>query len=295
MNIAAQKGIALIMVLWITILITVTSGAFALMARTDQLEANALLSGTQARLTAEAGIHLMAVALRDTDDFTRPIADGRSYMQDIDGVLLEIKVIDERGKLDINSADEPTLYNLFVNNGIEPSEAELLAAAVLDWRDTDEVERVNGAELEAYEAAGLPVGPANRPFIMTDELLQVLGMNYGLYQLIEPGVTVYSRAGMPDLAFAPVEALMAVPDITPDEAREFVTMRNEQEPGNVQGIALPNGQVIVAQGRGVTYSIQAKATMPNGVWEQIEATIRLGGSPTGMPFRVLRWREGFHY
>ena len=33
----------------------------------------------------------------------------------------------------------------------------------------------------------------------------------------------------------------------------------------------------------------------NGVWEQIEATIRLGGSPTGQPYRVLRWKEGFHY
>lgn len=294
MNRASQSGVALVLVLWITVLLTITSGAYALMARMDQLEANTLLSGTQARMTAEAGIHLMAVALRDPDDLTRPIADGRIYEQAIDGVLLELSVTDERGKLDINAANEDTLVTLFGNNGLDSEQAALLAAAVLDWRDTDEVERVNGAEWDTYMAAGLTVGPANRPFMMVDELLQVLGMSYELYRRIEPGISVYSRASMPDPAYAPAEALLAVPDITLEEAQTFITERTALEPGDTQGVALPDGQLAVAQGRGLTYSIHAKATMPNGVWEQVEATIRLGGSHTGLPFRVLRWREGFH-
>lgn len=295
MNRASQSGVALVLVLWITVLLTITSGAYALMARMDQLEANTLLSGTQARMTAEAGIHLMAVALRDTDDLARPIADGRIYEQVIDGVLLEVSVTDERGKLDINAASEDTLVTLFGNNGLDPEQAALLAAAVLDWRDADEVERVNGAEWDTYIAAGLQVGPANRPFMMVDELLQVLGMSYELYRRIEPGISVYSRASSPDLAYAPAEALLTVPDITPEEAQNFITERSALEPGDTQGVALPDGQLVVAKGRGLTYSIHAKATMPNGVWEQVEATILLGGSHTGVPFRVLRWREGFHH
>jgi len=292
---ARQKGIALIMVLWIVVLVTITSGAYALMARMDQLEANSLLSGTQAKLIAEAGIHLTAVMMRDPDDLTRLVADGRSYQQMLDGVLLEIEITDERGKLDINTADELTLMTLFNNHGLELEQAEFLAAAVMDWRDPDEVERVNGAELDAYEAAGLEVGPANRPFMMVDEILQVLGMPYELYQKIEPGITVFSRSTTPDPAYAPVEALLALPEINVEEAAQFVEERNRQEPGNSDGVALPDGQVIMAQGRGLTYSIVAKATMPNGVWERLEATIRLGGSPAGEPFRVLRWREGFHH
>lgn len=295
MNRTSQSGVALVLVLWITVLLTITSGAYALMARMDQLEANALLSGTQARMTAEAGIHLMAVALRDTDDLARPIADGRIYEQVVDGVLLEVSVTDERGKLDINAANEDTLVTLFGNNGLDSEQAALLAAAVLDWRDADEVERVNGAEWDTYMAAGLPVGPANRPFMMVDELLQVLGMSYELYRRIEPGISVYSRASNPDPAYAPAEALLAMPDMTPEDAQNFITERTALEPGDTQGVALPDGQTAVAQGRGLTYSIHAKATMPNGVWEQVEATIRLGGSHTGLPFRVLRWREGFHH
>jgi general secretion pathway protein K len=290
-----QKGLALVLVLWILVLVTVTSGAYALMARMDQLEANALLSGTQARLSAEAAIDLMAVALRDPDDSSRPIADGRPYYLAVGGSEVEVRITDERGKLDLNVAEEDTLFTLFVNNGLSPSEAGLLAARVLDWRDPDELERVNGAELDAYLDAGLEVGPANRSFMMAAELLQVLGMPYELYQRLEPGITVYSGAKIPDLSFANPQALLAIEEITPEEAQEFVDERRSLDPESLNGLSLPNGRTAMARVRGLTYSIEAKATMPNGVWEKLEATIRLGGTRDGRPYSILRWREGFHY
>ena len=291
----SQRGIALVLVLWVLLLLTIITGSFALMARMDRLEANSLLSGTQARFSAEAAINLAVLALRDPDDESRMRADGRIYQQEIDGILVEVSAIDERGKLDINATEEITLSNMFIGHGMELDAAEMLAAAVLDWRDEDELERVNGAEEDAYFAAGLQIGPANRPFMMTEELLQVIGMSYDLYRKLEPGITVFSRAGEPDPAFAPVEALMAMPDITYDEAVNFVQERNSQQPGESLGTELPNGIVVMEQGRGVTYSITARATMPNGVWEQLQATIRLGGTRSGSPYRVLRWREGFQY
>lgn len=294
-RIKSQRGIALVLVLWVLLLLTIITGSFALMARMDRLEANALLSGTQARFSAEAAINLAVLALRDPEDETRMLADGRIYSWVIDGIAVEVSAIDERGKLDINATDELTMVNLFSGHGIEPGDAEVLAAAVMDWRDEDKLERVNGAEEDAYFAAGLEVGPANRPFMMTEELLQVIGMPYELFRKLEPGITVFSRTSQPNAAFAPVEALMALPDITYDEAVNFVAERNARQPGESLGTELPNGIVVMAQGRGVTYSIRARATMPNGIWEQLEATIRLGGNRSGNPYRVLRWREGFQY
>lgn len=295
MNQRRQQGIALILVLWVLILVTVTTGAYALMARMDQLEANQLLAGTQAKLWAEAGLNLAALALREPEQELRIIADGRIYATEFDGVLVEVAAHDERGRLDINAADEVTLATFFTNHGMDAGDSAYLAAAVLDWRDPDDAERVNGAEWETYEAEGYALGPANRNFMMVEELLQVIGMPYELFRQMEPGLTVFSRTDLPDLAYAGVEAMMAIPDITREEALNFIEQRHSQDLENMLSITLPNGQSIVAQGRGVTYSIQVKATMPNGVWEQIEATIRLGGSPTGRPYRVLRWREGFHY
>jgi general secretion pathway protein K len=289
----SQRGIALVLVLWVLLLLTIITASFSLMARMDRLEANTLLSGTQARLSAEAAINLAVLALRDPEDETRMMADGRVYQTEIDGILVEVSAIDERGKLDINATDELTLANLFTGHGMNFDDAEVLAAAILDWRDVDEMERVNGAEEDAYFASGLEIGPANRPFMMTEELLQVIGMQYELYRLLEPGLTVFSRGAKPNPAFAPVEALMALPDITYEEAVNFVAERNSQQPGDSLGTELPNGVVVMEQGRGNTYSIQAKATMPNGVWEQLQVTIRIGGNSVGNPYRVLRWREGF--
>ena len=62
-RINSQHGIALVLVLWVLLLLTIITGSFALMARMDRLEANALLSGTQARLSAESAINLAVLAL----------------------------------------------------------------------------------------------------------------------------------------------------------------------------------------------------------------------------------------
>ena len=289
-----QSGVALVMVLWILLLVTVSTGAYTLMARMDVLEAHTVLWTTRARLAAEAGMNLAVLSLRDPDEFTRWVPDGRPYELLFQDATLEIKVTDERGKLDINGITEPALQQLFLNNELDADQANYLAAAIKDWNDKDELERPNGAEEESYLASGLSVGPGNRSFVMVEELLQVLGMSWELFQKIEPGLTVYSEAAAPDPAYAPVEALLALPDMTLDDALNFVEERNSQDATGGVGTALPNGQIAMARGRGLTYSIQAKATLPNGVWDQVEATIRLGGNPDGRPFRILRWREGFH-
>jgi len=292
---ARQGGVALVLVLWILLLVTISTGAYTLMARMDQLEAHTVLSSTRARMAAEAGLNLAVLSLRDPDELTRLVPDGRPYLMDFQGIAVEVQVTDERGKLDVNAADEPTLVNLMTGHGLDADAAELLAAAIKDWSDTDEMERANGAELEAYEAAGLAVGPGNRSFIMTEELLQVLGMSWELYIRMEPGLSVYSESGLPDPAFAPVEALLALPDITREDAANFVQTRQSDDAAGGAGTALPNGQIAMARGRGLTYSILAKAKLPNGIWDQVEATVRLGGGTDGLPYRILRWREGFHH
>ena len=281
-------------VLWILLLVTISTGAYTLMARMDQLEAHTVISSTRARMAAESGINLALLSLRDPDELSRLIPDGRPYTFQVQDVLVEVEMIDERGKVDINSMNELTLIQLLTAHGMAEDDAAYLAAAILDWIDEDEMDRVNGAELPAYESAGLAVGPGNRRFLMIEEILQVLGMSWDLYKKIEPGLTVFSESGMPDAAFAPMEALLAIPEMTEADALNFIEQRQSEDAATGVGTTLPNGQVAVARGRGLTYSVLAKATLPNGIWDQIEATIRLGGSADGRPYTVLRWREGFH-
>jgi general secretion pathway protein K len=292
---AKQSGVALVMVLWVLLLITITTSAFTLMARMDSLEAHTVLWGTKARLAAEAGMNIAILSLRDPDELTRLIPDGRPFIVPYLDARIEVMVTDERGKVNINTAGELELLQLFLANGLEEDQAETLAAAVLDWIDSDELARPNGAELPEYEAAGYQVGPGNRSFVMVEELLQVLGLPWELFQKIQPGLTVWTDGGLPNPAYAPVEALLALPDMTQELAEEFVQERHSLESLSELDLALPSGQLAIAQGEGLTYSIVARATLPNGIWDQIEATIRLGGNENGQPFRIMHWREGFHH
>ena len=291
---ARQRGVALVLVLWILLLVTISTGAYTLTARMDQLEAHSILGGTRARLAAEAGINLAVLGLRDPDETTRLVPDGRPYTVQYEDMLVEVQVTDERGKLDVNAAEEPVLVDLLTANGLDAASAEQLAAAIKDWADSDEVERANGAEADAYGFAGLAIGPGNRAFVMPEELLQVLGMSWDLYTRIAPAISVHSGAGVPDPAYAPAAALLALPGMTPESAADFVAQRHAAESLNELDLVLPGGEVAMARGRGLTYSILAKATLPNGVWDQVEATVRLGANSNGRPYTVLRWREGTH-
>jgi general secretion pathway protein K len=290
-----QQGVALVIVLWVLLLVTITTSAFTLMARMDSLEAHTILWSTKARLAAEAGLNIAVLSLRDPDETLRLIPDGRPFLVQFQDARVEVLVTDERGKLNINSATDAELRQLFFANGLEQEQADLLTDAILDWTDIDELTRPNGAELPEYESAGYQVGPGNRSFVMVEELLQVIGLPWELYQQIEPGLTVWSDSRAVNPAYAPAEALLALPDMTRELADEFVQARHELESLNDLNLALPSGQVAMAQGRGLTYSIVAKATLPNGIWDQIEATIRLGGNEDGQPFRIMHWREGFHH
>jgi len=290
-----QRGVALVIVLWIMLLITISTSAFTLMARMDSLEAHTILWSTKARLAAEAGMNIAVLSLRDPVEETRLIPDGRPFLVQYRDARVEVMVTDERGKLNINKAGDLQLLQLFLANGLEEEQAALLTGAILDWVDIDELTRPDGAELPEYETAGFQVGPGNRAFIMVEELLQVIGMPWELYQKIQPGLTVWTENAVPNPAYAPVEAMLALPDMTQELAQEFVQERHGLETLADLSLDLPSGQVAMAQGRGLTYSIVAKATLPNGVWDQIEATIRLGGNENGQPFRVMHWREGFHH
>jgi general secretion pathway protein K len=50
--------------------------------------------------------------------------------------------------------------------------------------------------------------------------------------------------------------------------------------------------LVVTAGSG-TYSIAARARLPNGAWTELDTAVRLGGVPvSGLAFSILRWQDG---
>jgi general secretion pathway protein K len=290
---STQRGVAFIIVLWVIALMSILLGSFAVLARTENLQARYLFDSTAARYVAEAGLHRAVYELRNSDPLTRWVADGRPYEFEFDGAKIELRMTDDSGKIDINVADNVMLKALFQASGIEELRAEELADAIVDWRDPDDLAGVHGAEESDYKSADLKYSPRNAPFETVSEIQQVLGMDYDTYHLIEKAITLYSGRNQPSPAYAPLEVLRAMPGMTEEQAQMLLTQRQAVPPGMPYNITMPDGTPVMAEGGGLTYSIESRATLPNGASTRLEATIRLGGQGVGgRPFVVLRWRDG---
>lgn len=129
-------------------------------------------------------------------------------------------------RLNINEVGEEALRNFLVGGlGIDYREADNLTQAILDWRDDDDLPRINGGEREQYLEEGLAVLPANRAFADVAELRHVLGMTPELFALAEQYVTVIG-SGRINLNAAPEPVLFAVPGFTHAAVASMLQLRS---------------------------------------------------------------------
>jgi len=289
-----QRGVAMILVIWVIALMAVLLGSFALIARTENLQSRHMFDTTAARYAAEAGLERAIFELRRPDPAQRWAGDGRPYEFQFDNALVHVELTDESGKIDINSAGDDILQQLFISQGMALDQAAQLSDAIQDWRDPDDIARPHGAEQSEYKSAGLSYVPRNAPYQTVSEVQQVLGMNYEIYSRIEPAITIYAGGAEPNAAYANKQALMALPGMTSELADQIIAQRQQIPAGQVgvTGLTTPNGLPIVANGGGNTYTVKSRATLPNGASAVLDASIRLGGVGTsGKPYTVLRWRD----
>lgn len=285
-----QRGIALVLVLWLAVLITLVVSSFALVARTEAVQSRVLFDRTQAQLLAMAGVHRAVYEQRRPNIDERWRTDGRPYRFVHEGAEVEVRITDESGKVDINAANPDMLAALLEAAGVETDAIDAMVDAILDWRDPDDLVSPNGAEDEDYEAAGYAYGARDGPFITPGELQQVMGVGYELYTALEPAITVYSGLGTPRPEFAPPEVLRAL-GMTPEEVQGFVDQREQTLDLDVPLPMLPDGTEPVTRVGSATFTVNSRATLANGTSAALEVTLRLGGGVGERPFRILNWKR----
>ena len=284
-----MSGAALLLVLWLIVLMTGLVGSFALLARVEGLQGRALTRGLVAENAARAGIEyaLTRVALSDPRRQWR--ADGRPYRWRFAGAEIEVRLVDEDGKLDLNQADVPLLGALLRAVGVDQGQADRLAAAIADWRDTDQLSQpAGGGEDPDYANAGLPYGAKDAELESIAELQQVLGFTPAIYARLEPHVTVFSGRARPDPAFASAEVL----DALGMNGQDVIAQRRRWNPASGQPAGLGGSDPRSASASG-TYSIHSRAQLTDGRVAILRVVVRAGGSAIpGTAYTALRWEEG---
>jgi general secretion pathway protein K len=287
-----ERGIALVLVIWLVTLLLVIAGSFTYAMRTD-----ARASRNAAAIARGEALAQGAIA-RALMELFKPPGSPEGWRRDgslrgwaFDGTPVAVRLSDESAKIDVNTANPELLKGLFRYAGLSEEEAVRLLDAVLDWRDPDSLRRPFGAEEAEYAQAGLKGLPANFPFQSTEELQLVLGMRPEVFQRIAPMITVYSRQPGVNPHLASRNALLTIPGVTPEQVDLYL---GERERARGEGRALP---VFTAAGAYATYAqatsvtVRAEVQLERGITVRREAVAVLTPQFPRRPWTLLAWRE----
>jgi len=290
----SERGIALVLVLWVLVLLTVMSASFSLsMRRESEIVRNAK-DRAEAVAIADAGIHYAMLMLVQPQLDKRWRGDGTVYEIPFGQGRVRVQLYEEVGKFDINNAQDSALLSLLESLDISYNEAASLVDVILDWRDGDVFTRPNGAEEKEYRDAGLYYGPRNRPFQALEEMQLLLGFPPGLYEKLEPLITVYSGQAGIDPTKSSEQALKALPAVNEQMIDNYLEQRTESALNNLPAPPFPaHVEGAVAGGdTGSTYSVRSECQLPNGGKAVVNAVIRRGAK-NNSPFDFLEWKRSF--
>ncbi|HIJ70487.1 MAG TPA: hypothetical protein HPP87_03890 [Planctomycetes bacterium] len=174
---SAKLGLVLVCVMWVVVLLSVIMTTVAHTSRLDTRISLASAEKMRCKWACRAGVETVIAVLNDdfatnySDSFDDLWAGSPADFNDVplDGCSFTVEVIDEAGKLNINTATKEQLMEL-------ANMTEEIADSILDWRDGDDNIREGGAEAGYY--VNLPYGYRNRNgnFRTIREMLLVKGV-----------------------------------------------------------------------------------------------------------------------
>jgi general secretion pathway protein K len=229
----------------------------------------------KARAAVETGLSFAILQLLAEDLATAWPIDGTVDQILFDDMQIRIAIRDATGLIDLNAAGPDLLHALTTALNVDKEREQRVVAAILDWRDKDDIKHRGGAEDSDYASRGYPWTARNGVFSSVEELRYVMGMTQQLFSEMAPFVTVYSGQAGINLEFAAPFLLNAMQG-------QVVMSAAIQRPRN-------SGQTVSAAGSG-TYHIYVSTTNIESVGASAEIVIRTSAG-SDRPYQVLYWRD----
>ena len=162
-----NRGFALLVVIMVLLLASFLASQLSLDVRTEQRLAANAKERYRAAILAEAGFNIALFRVMDKpidleaeSEYGR-LVPGRQYIHPLKGGQVKYHAVNESGKIDLNAGD-PKLLELFLQyRKLSLMQATVVLDALQDWRDPDNLLRLNGAEQEYYMNLPAPYIPRN--------------------------------------------------------------------------------------------------------------------------------------
>lgn len=270
-----QRGMALIMVLWLVTLLGIIASGHARNVHTETRLAARYIEVAAARALTEAGIQHAILELLVADQVNPTPVDGTVGQINFNGSEIRIAIRDATGLVDLNTAGPALLTSLVATLNIDHDTQQKIVAAILDWRDGDDLLHLDGAEDSDYLSAGHAWSARDGAFSSIEELRYVMGMTQLRFSELAPFVTVYSQQSSINLEFASPYLITALSgqDVVPAEPWSK-SGRQPDQTNNGSG----------------TYHIYVSTTGTDGIEASAEAVVRLS-TDDNRPYRLLYWHE----
>ncbi len=162
---AKEQGFALVVVIMVMLLISFLAAELTLAVRADQRIAFHAKARAAGLCLAGGGVnlgifHLLdkpAAVIEGEDDFFL----GRRYEEAMENGRISYSVVNESGKIDLKKFNKK-LFALFLEYmGIDEEGRTVIEDSLLDWQDSNDLHRLNGAESDYYEELDDPYIPRN--------------------------------------------------------------------------------------------------------------------------------------
>jgi len=329
--IKGERGIALFLVLWVLTLLSVIVGEFCFAMRAEVNITRNFKEQTTAYYIALAGINRAIGELIRNEVIPQEMkqskgeeeAEGQGGEEEQDRWRInvdippvpygqgqfEVKIGNERGKININKANAALLKIMVSGFDIEEQQRDIIVDSIMDWRDENNLHRLNGAEDDYYRSLPEPYECKDGYFDSIEELLMVRGITPEIfYGGLKDMVTVFQYGGIRGrktriiyticINAASRKMLLALPSMTEALADEIINFRKDVDFKSLTEVASLVGPDVyqsiiphITLEKSPFHSIVSVGKMEDskirqGVEAMVEINRRLKKG-----FRIVQWRD----
>ncbi len=301
------RGFALLAVMLVLALLGVIVGEFAFAMRLEATMVKSYREEIIGRHLVEAAVQqaireiltdFQVVGLADKGTLTffrlpaRPLPRLPRSEAPLGRGTFSYRITDEEARINLNAAPPDRIDRLLTTLGVDRQARDIINDSLQDWKDPNDLHRVNGAESDYYLKLPIPYRARNANLQDVAELLQIRGVTPEIYfgPSGEPGlaefVTVHGAgANQVNLNTAAPTVLKAL-GLSDAEISQIVQTREQTPYAVVPGQFGGRGLTISTR----TFRIEARGWVDGQLAGKVTAIVQkrvdAGGQPSGV---ILSW------
>jgi len=269
-----RDGAVLVIVLWITMLITVLAASMTSTMRLSSLSAlyykkSGVELANRFSALAQAKMELMLVRMPAPVGVDQTLETMRkeygyrlkeAYLFNGRDLTLHyplpdntrVRIYDHAGKISLTRLTVPLMKQLLLKLLPEKSDKRLdeLLDSWQDWVDADNLKRVGGAEKEYYQTLDPPYSPRNAPLETVDELRLIKGFDQVFADIdLREVFTMYENRVQVNFNLATPATLALIPGLDQDDVEAILRLRTRKEIRSSADLAgdIPAGHLRLAR------------------------------------------------